>query len=346
LSGTAEGTFGVDDPAPAVEAIGEAREGVRVGELGTGAAKIELSLAVGALEVGEELAAEERREDFDGEEMAVAGRRPLRAVERDATAGDDAMQVGVELQVAGPGVQHGRDAGDGAETGGVAPQGEERPGSGAEQNCEDQPSVAEGERAQGGRQGEDDVEVVGVEDARHAPLDPARLAQALALGAVTVTAGVVGRALVAAGRAGVEVSAEGWGAADLDGANDRALFARERVLAAVGLAVGAKDGCDLERRTRRGLTGAAAQVARHGGSVGVRAGQGVERTAHGADVAPRDERVADGGANRAVAEQSLDHADVGAGLEQVRGKAVPHRVRRDVLGRDSGTLTTKAITRG
>ena len=44
-----------------------------------------------------------------------------------------------------------------------------------------------------------------------------------------------------------------------------------------------------------------------------------------------DTRVACGGLDAVVAEQNLDHAQVGASLEQVRGKAVAKHVGRDPL---------------
>ena len=50
-----------------------------------------------------------------------------------------------------------------------------------------------------------------------------------------------------------------------------------------------------------------------------------------------DQRVDLGGGHRRVAEQLLDHADVGAAVEQVGGERVPQRVRRD-LGVHPGPL--------
>src|ERR1044071_3636728 len=50
------------------------------------------------------------------------------------------------------------------------------------------------------------------------------------------------------------------------------------------------------------------------------------------DVALRHLGVSGGGLERRVAQQPLDDANVGAGLEQVRGEAVPQRMSGDALG--------------
>ena len=56
-------------------------------------------------EAGEEFAAEERAEDMDGEEKVGRRRNPARAVERESAAGDDAVDVRMKQERAGPGVQ-------------------------------------------------------------------------------------------------------------------------------------------------------------------------------------------------------------------------------------------------
>ena len=86
------------------------------------------------------------------------------------------------------------------------------------------------------------------QDALHALLDPRCLGQRLALGAVPVAAGVVGRPGQAAGVAYVHVAAEDLCPADLDGPHGIALLRQERVLLAVHLAVGAEDVRDLQAR--------------------------------------------------------------------------------------------------
>ena len=51
---------------------------------------------------------------------------------------------------------------------------------------------------------------------------------------------------------------------------------------------------------------------------------------------PGHVRVNLGGGNVGVAEQFLNHPQVGAVLEQVRGKAVPQHMRRDVANNPRG----------
>jgi len=91
LLGTAEGLLGVDDPLLTGEAAGEKAERLRI-ELGvfegTGLEEID--------ERGEELAAEECRESFGGEEVVLRCAHPAIGVDIEAATGDDGMDVGME----------------------------------------------------------------------------------------------------------------------------------------------------------------------------------------------------------------------------------------------------------
>src|SRR5215211_8639329 len=66
-------------------------------------------------------------------------------------------------------------------------------------------------------------------------------------------------------------------------------------------------------------------------------GQLIERADDGADRAGRDLGVEGGVLQLGVAEQRLDHANIDAVLEQMRGEAVPQRMRADALG-DTGRV--------
>src|SRR5207253_2088056 len=81
-------------------------------------------------------------EHAHGQEMA-AGADPARVIGGEPPAGDETMQVGVELEVAGPGVEDGRHAETGAETVRVEAEGEERAGGRPEEEREQAPTVAE-----------------------------------------------------------------------------------------------------------------------------------------------------------------------------------------------------------
>jgi len=61
-------------------------------------------------------------------------------------------------------------------------------------------------------------------------------------------------------------------------------------------------------------------------------GDRIQRRGRGGDQPGADVHVADGGADVGVAEQHLNHAQIGTGFQAVSRKGVPQRVRRDALG--------------
>ena len=98
-----------------------------------------------------------------------------------------------------------------------------------------------GERVEGVGQREDHVEVRDGQELRAARVDPARLRQGLALGTVSVAAGVVDGPRGPAAVAALEMTAEGRGATAFDRAQGAALHGRQPVRALERLAVGADD---------------------------------------------------------------------------------------------------------
>src|SRR5437773_12467365 len=104
LGGAAEGPLGMDDPLLVVELIEERAEGPRVGQVGDGPGELEFTALPGPRERGQELPAEEPGEHRDREEMAGARRDPPRPIDGQTPAGEETMDVGMELKVAGPGV--------------------------------------------------------------------------------------------------------------------------------------------------------------------------------------------------------------------------------------------------
>ena len=70
---------------------------------------------------------------------------------------------------------------------------------------------------------------------------PACFGQGLALGAVAVSAGVIGGSLKATGVTPLDVATQGGCAAAFDGLDDFQMRNRQRMVAAIGLAIGAKD---------------------------------------------------------------------------------------------------------
>jgi hypothetical protein len=101
----AERGLGVDHPVLAVEAVLEGAPRGPVGESSGGAGERELTVYPGVMEGSEELAAEELGQDTDGEEEALAAVDPVFSIQGQTAPGDDAMQVGVELEVLTPGVE-------------------------------------------------------------------------------------------------------------------------------------------------------------------------------------------------------------------------------------------------
>ena len=130
--------------------------------------------------------------------MSLAGRTPPPMVGRETAGRDDAVDVGMKLELPGPGVEQGRDAELGPESLRIAPQGEEGLGGRSHEEPKDPAAMREGDGSQSGREREDDVEVVDVDDAPHPLVDPAGLREALALRTVSVAARVVGGSLEAA----------------------------------------------------------------------------------------------------------------------------------------------------
>jgi len=146
---------------------------------------------------------------------------------------------------------------------------------------------------------------------------------------VPIAARVVGGALEAAARAEIQMPAQHLGAAGLDGAHDLELVAGQHVALSIRLPMRAEDVGDLEagalepRGRALPMTGQGTLRGRLASFASCRRGQSVERAAGLADVGDADLGVARRRADRSVAEQRLDGADVGTVLEQMGGEGVP-----------------------
>ena len=127
---------------------------------------------------------------------------------------------------------------------------EHRLGGGAEQQIVDHRLVLPGDVGDLGRQREHDVEVADRQQIGFARGEPVPCRRALAFGAVPVAAAVVGDAAVAAVLAGLDMAAEGCGAAGLDRRHH--LHLAEAEMAGMGRAPGGamamEDVGDLQRR--------------------------------------------------------------------------------------------------
>jgi len=96
------------------------------------------------------------------------------------------------LQALIPGVEHAEEADLRAEVPRIASDLDQGLGCGMKQQVIDQPFVLQCERSQFPRQGEDDVHLAGGQQLSFTRLQPAQARVALTLGAVPVTARVVG----------------------------------------------------------------------------------------------------------------------------------------------------------
>ena len=108
--GAAEGRLGVDDEGALPQRSHALGERGSLGERGQVAEEAELAASEGGCQAVEEQAAEGLRQGADGEqEIGFAG-DPSLAVEGDAAAGDEAMDMRVMGQRLPPGVQDGDEA--------------------------------------------------------------------------------------------------------------------------------------------------------------------------------------------------------------------------------------------
>ena len=93
MMGTAEGGLGIDDPVLTKQGAQEGAEGFFVGQGLKSSGEGELVLLESSLQAGDELAAEDATEDVHGQEEGIAGMNPVGAVGREATGGDDTVDV-------------------------------------------------------------------------------------------------------------------------------------------------------------------------------------------------------------------------------------------------------------
>ena len=176
-----------------------------------------------------------------------------------------------------------------------------------------------GERVQLVRQREHQVVVRYRQELGFPIGEPAFFGARLALGAVSVAAGVVHIALPAAGVAGPQLTPERGRATALDRAQCPMLHARERLRGAKRRPVRANDVGELE------LPAALACCLREHGvlrACATRCLQQFQRRRGIRQVLARQVKVAQRRANVAVAHQALDGVDIDPGLQQMRGKGV------------------------
>lgn len=259
LLGASEGSFTVDDPV-FPEELGEqsveGRDGLEPGR------EFQLSFLVGSLDGVDELSAEELSEHFDGKQIVFPGCSPTFTVESEPTSSNDTVKMWMEAKVVGPGVEDCGHAQDGAQPLGISAQDQQGSGSCSEEQSVQCSAVPSDQLSQLARQSEYDVEVVRRQDALLSLGQPTRLGQGLALRAVPISTGVVGRLREVTAWAHVDVSTENGSATSLDGRHRQALFRPQRVLFSEDVPVCPKDVGHLIS-WRRESFGPLARMPRH-----------------------------------------------------------------------------------
>ena len=133
MLGTSEGWFAIDHPVFAKQGSQPGSEDLGLGEQSEVLGEAELAVLKSGLETGPELAAKYPAQHREGEKEARAGWDPVGVIERQSTGGDDAVDMGMKLQLLIPGMEHAEEADLGSEMAGCAGDLEEGFGTGLEQ---------------------------------------------------------------------------------------------------------------------------------------------------------------------------------------------------------------------
>ena len=120
----------------------------------------------------EEQATKETREDAHGEKKSGSAWDPSGAIGRQAAAGHDTVQMRMMHKRLTPGMEHGEETDLGAEMLRIGGDRAEGLGGRAKEDAVDRPFVLGGDGRDRVRHGEDDVEVLAVEDLGGPALDP------------------------------------------------------------------------------------------------------------------------------------------------------------------------------
>ena len=108
--GATEGWFAVDHPVLSKQWSEPAGEGLGLSQQGQLPAEVELLVAEGGLEASDELATKHATQHRAGKKEARAGWNPARVVERESAGRDDTVDMGMNLELLIPGVEHTKEA--------------------------------------------------------------------------------------------------------------------------------------------------------------------------------------------------------------------------------------------
>ena len=141
----AERALGIDDPFGSAQRCQIRRERLQVGESGMIAEELQMAGFVGRDQLLQEQPAEQAREHAHRQEEAGPARYPAFAVERDAAARHDHVDVRMMGERRAPGMENRGDADAGAEVLGVGGDRDQRLGRGLEQQIVDDGLVLVGD---------------------------------------------------------------------------------------------------------------------------------------------------------------------------------------------------------
>jgi hypothetical protein len=181
------------------------------------AVELEPRLAESLLECGDELAAEDTAEHFDGKKKGVLGGDPASLVGGESTSSDYAVNMRMMLQSLIPGMEDAEEADPGAPVTGIAGDLQQGFSAGWKQQVVDQSLVLQCERSEFTRECENDVDIVGGQPFPFPCLEPAQAGVALASWAMPVATRVIRDGCRSAVRALIAVSPQRGGAAACDG---------------------------------------------------------------------------------------------------------------------------------
>ena len=187
--GAGEGALRLHDPVDRAQPTEEAGEGTTIDQWGGATREGELAVLVRTLHAGEILGPKDGRQRADGKQKRRSPADPPRALRRQGTTGDQAVQMQVLRERLSPRVQDGGDSDRAAEMPRIASEGEQRVGGRAEEQRVDHPRIALRERVEIVRQREDDVEIRDRQQVGFPRRQPAFLCQRLTLRAVAIATG-------------------------------------------------------------------------------------------------------------------------------------------------------------
>lgn len=230
-----ERRLGVDDPLIFIKLRDQAAESAWSLERSGLARKNELAVGKGLTQEVEILATEYDGESFDGEEKIIRSRNPAIAIVGQDASGDEAVEMEMGLELLVPGVEQGDKPGFAAEI--VMAECEKGLSGGIEQDFQEEPFVGEDKGIEFVWESEDDVKISDGQNFSLAGFKPARLVEPLTLGAMPISAGVVGGPFKATAVALFEMAAERGSPTALDGAHNLQMRSRQRMGVAEGFAM-------------------------------------------------------------------------------------------------------------